>query len=107
MVAQTIAGAVKRYLHTVNDNGVSVKFGVVFGSSVSGKCDKWSDIDLIVVSPKFDAKRKRRDIDLLWRLAPQVDSRIEPIPCGVKQWQEDDSSTIIEAARRTGKKILM
>jgi hypothetical protein len=31
-----------------------------------------------------------------------VDSRIEPIPCGSRQWREDDSSVIIETARKEG-----
>ncbi len=46
--------------------------------------------------------RDRSAINLLWRLAARIDSRIEPIPCGSKQWQEDDSSAIIEIARRQG-----
>jgi hypothetical protein len=38
----------------------------------------------------------------LWRLAARVDSRIEPIPCGSRQWREDDSSAVIEMARLNG-----
>jgi len=30
---------------------------------------------------------------------------IQPIPCGEKQWAEDDSSAIIEMARREGERI--
>ena len=47
----------------------------------------------------------RRDIDLLWRLAAKEDSRIEPIPCGERQWDEDVSSAIVEIARREGEMI--
>ncbi len=47
----------------------------------------------------------RRDIDLLWRLAAKEDSRIEPIPCGERQWDEDVSSAIVEIARREGETI--
>ena len=57
---------------------------------------------MLVVSPLFDGRRNRQDVDLLWRLAARADSRIEPIPCGVEQWQEDDSSAVIEIARREG-----
>ena len=83
------------------------RFGVVFGSQATGKADEWSDIDLLVVSPRFDGQRDRRDVDLLWRLAARVDSRIEPIPCGERQWHEDDSSAIIEIARREGEHITL
>jgi hypothetical protein len=44
----------------------------------------------------------RTFINLLWRIAARVDSRIEPIPCGSRQWREDDSSAVIEIARREG-----
>lgn len=84
---------------------MTVKFGVVFGSQVAGNTDAWSDIDLLVVSPRFDNQRSREDINLLWRLAARTDTRIEPIPCGEQQWLEDDTSAIIEIARREGETV--
>jgi hypothetical protein len=44
-------------------------------------------------------------VALLWRVAAETDSRIEPIPCGEKQWTDDDSSAVIEIARREGERI--
>ena len=63
-----------------------------------------SDIDLIVISPMFERRdaRSHNSINLLWRIAARVDSRKEPIPCGSRQWREDDSSAILEIARREG-----
>jgi hypothetical protein len=46
--------------------------------------------------------KDRSSLNQLWRLAARVDSRIEPIPCGSRQWREDDGSAIIEIARREG-----
>ena len=105
MVDESVLNGVLKYLRALRDQGIKVKFGVVFGSQVSGKTDPWSDIDLVVVSPHFDAERTREDINMLWRLAAQTDSRIEPIPCGERQWLEDDASAIIEIARREGEAI--
>ncbi len=84
-----------------------MRFGVVFGSQVTGQADRWSDIDLLVVSPRFDGSRDRRDIDLMWRLAARTDSRIEPIPCGERQWKDDVSSAVVEIARREGETITL
>ena len=67
-----------------------------------GQAREWSDIDLIVVSPRFDDIEGRSFINLLWRIAARVDSRIEPLACGSRQWREDDSSAILEIARREG-----
>jgi predicted nucleotidyltransferase len=102
MVDESIIKSVKKYLLAVNDQSVKVSFGVIFGSQAKGNTTKWSDIDLLVVSPDFDPKRERNKISQLWRIAGKTDSRIEPIACGEKQWLEDDSSAIIEIARREG-----
>jgi len=105
MVDESVVISVRNYLRVLNRQGLNTVFGVVFGSHVVGKADQWSDIDLLVISPRFDDMRTREDVNLLWRVAARTDSRIEPIPCGERQWQEDDSSAIIEIARREGEKI--
>ena len=105
MVDRTIVKSVRNYLKTVQREGIAVRFGIVFGSHTVGNTGPWSDIDVLVVSPLFDAPRNRRDVDLLWRVAARSDSRIEPIPCGERQWNEDSSSAIVEIARREGETI--
>lgn len=105
MVNESVLNGVRKYLRALQDRGLAVKFGIVFGSQVNGHSDIWSDIDLLVVSPKFDDQHSREDINLLWRLAARTDNRIEPIPCGEQQWFEDDASAIIEIARREGETV--
>ncbi len=105
MVDRSIVKKVRNYLINVNNEGIPVSFGIIFGSQVKGFSDRWSDIDLLVVSRHFDRSRDRRDVDLLWKLAAKTDSRIEPIPCGEQQWDNDVSSAIIEIARREGETI--
>lgn len=105
MVDSSIVRSVRDYLNSLQREGIVVRFGIVFGSQATDKTDQWSDIDLLVVSPHFDGPRSRRDVDLLWRLAAKSDSRIEPIPCGERQWDEDDTSAIVEIARREDEPI--
>lgn len=102
MVDPTIISGVRNYLQQLSQQGLAISFGVVFGSTVTGKADAFSDIDLIVVSPQFDGEILRASIDTLWKVAARTDSRIEPIPCGQRQWQEDNSNVIIEIARNEG-----
>jgi uncharacterized protein len=104
-MAEPALAAVQNYLHALQTHGLPVRFGVVFGSQAKDQANQWSDIDLLVVSPQFDGPRQRRDVDLLWRLAARTDSRIEPIPCGERQWKEDTSSAIVEIARRDGQEV--
>ena len=105
MVNEAVIKTVQEYFNYLYQKGLKINFGVLYGSQVKGNTHKWSDIDLIVVSPFFDEYKSRDDIKILWRSAARVDSRIEPIPCGEKQWIEDDSSAILEIARREGEII--
>jgi len=102
MLEKTILHSVKKYLQELQAQGIAVEAAVVFGSQCTGKAHEWSDIDLLVIAPQFDMMKDRSDISLLWRVAAGVDSRIEPIPCGARQWRNDQSSAIIETARRQG-----
>ena len=102
MLEPSVEHAVNAYVAAVRNSGIAVEHAVVFGSQVSGCSHADSDIDLLIVSPEFDGMRDRSGINLLWRLAARVDSRIEPIPCGSQQWKDDDASAIIEIARQQG-----
>lgn len=102
VVERSIIDLVKEYLAAVTQQGISVCFGVLFGSQVTGNTHQWSDIDLMVVSPRYDGKRQFGDSAPLWHVATEIDPRIEPIGVGERQWEEDDASAIIEIARRTG-----
>ena len=102
MVTPDIVTNVRNYLRALTGEGISPSFGVLFGSQAKGAADKWSDIDLVVVSAHFDAPKRREDVSRLWRLAARTDCRIEPVPCGEREWVEDDSRAIIEIARREG-----
>jgi|SRR5215207_438694 uncharacterized protein len=105
MVAQDIVSVIQSYLRAVADKGIPVRYGVLYGSYAKGRAHKWSDIDLLVISPAYDRKLTHKQVSKLWRIAAHTDSRIEPIPVGERQYKEDDSSLIIEVARREGQII--
>jgi hypothetical protein len=56
----------------------------------------------VIISSRYDESYSREDVNLLWRTAARPDSRIEPVPVGLKRWKTDDESAIIEVARREG-----
>jgi predicted nucleotidyltransferase len=105
VVEKSIIESVRDYLRRLRANGIDVVFGVIFGSYAQGQANAMSDIDVLVVSSRFDGSRDRNDVNLLWRIAARSDSRIEPVPCGEKQWREDDSNAIVEIARRNGERV--
>ncbi|MBU0510937.1 MAG: nucleotidyltransferase domain-containing protein [Chloroflexi bacterium] len=61
MVDEAVVNTVRKYLRTLDAQGIPAPFGVVYGSQARGTTHEWSDIDLLVVSPMFDKQRKRED----------------------------------------------
>jgi predicted nucleotidyltransferase len=105
MADENVEDVVRLYLRAVSESGIPVEFGVLFGSWATGRAGELSDIDVVVVSPRFDGSHDHTEVNRLWRLAARTDSRIEPVACGVHQWKVDDSTPIIEVARREGRTI--
>ncbi len=102
----SVLEVVRRYLRNLAEQGILAHMGVIFGSYASGTPDQWSDIDLLVVSPACDGAFSRESIDRLWRVAARTDSRIEPVPCGQRQWTDDTATPLLEIARREGIPVL-
>lgn len=105
MVDESIVRSVRTYLGNLTAQGIIARAGVVFGSRVRGTANPSSDIDLVVVSAAFDGPYSRSLVGNLWRVAARTDNRIEPIPCGEKQWEEDQATPILEVARREGVRV--
>ena len=106
MVDRSIKTIIKNYLRELEISGIPINYGILFGSYAGNKrVNKWSDIDLLVVSPLYDKSCTREQVNLLWRTAARIDSRIEPIAVGTHRLETDDESTILEVARREGEKI--
>lgn len=102
MVAPAIQKVVRDYLHAAAEAGIPARRGILFGSQARGDAHELSDIDLVVLSPALEPPRTHDQVAALWRLRIHTDSRIEPIACGEKEWETDDSRMILEIARREG-----
>ena len=102
MVDESVEMTVRRYLEAVRAAGINASRAVLFGSHARGEADEWSDIDIIVIAPEFDAPSGAGLIDRLWILRAHTDSRIEPFACGEREWETDGARPIIEIARREG-----
>ena len=101
MVEQAIIESVKSYLASLPRFGIHARRAVLYGSFARGEGNADSDIDLVVIAPEFDGRRDVSLVKALWR-ATVSDDRIEPIPCGEREWERGDGRPIIEIARREG-----
>ncbi|MBF0261194.1 MAG: nucleotidyltransferase domain-containing protein [Magnetococcales bacterium] len=105
MAATEIDRIVKNYLCRLEERGLPVAFGVLYGSFSRGDAHADSDVDLVVVSSRFDHPDSWPDTELLWETTVFTDSRIEPVGVGLQQWETDDGIPLIEIARREGQII--
>jgi predicted nucleotidyltransferase len=54
VVDEGVAELIRRYLRNLEAAGIHTTSGVVFGSVARGEAGEWNDIDLVVLSPRFD-----------------------------------------------------
>ena len=106
MVDRSVLSIAKRYLDVIRSSGIHVRRAILFGSHARGQASPDSDIDLIVIAPEFDKPRHEDLVDLLWESRGEADWRIEPFPCGEREWELDEANPILELARREGQTIL-
>ena len=104
MADRAVIELVRRYLTALWENGIEAEKAVLFGSQARGDARPDSDIDILVLADEFDRDRWGKESEL-WRLTLKADSRIQPIPAGVKQFLDDDTSPVIAIARREGLEI--
>jgi uncharacterized protein len=106
MVEQTVSTAIRRYLRVLAAEGIHAKRAILYGSFARGEATEESDIDLVVIAPEFDGERNSSLVRQLWRLRSQADIRIEPIPCGEVEWENEGGRPILDMARQDGVEIL-
>jgi len=80
---------VKIFLGRLDTAGIHVTKAYLFGSYLTGKEDKWSDIDVAVISPQISDDRFEERV-MLTKIAISVDDRIEPLPFNPAGFAKND-----------------
>ena len=95
---------VRRYLKRLNECGIHVEKAYIFGSCSRSTDDRWSDIDLAVVSPEIEDDRFEERVRLM-KLAVDIDSRIEPLPFRPDTFIDDDP--LVREIKKEGFEIIL
>ena len=89
VVSDEILEKLKRFLSMVSVSGLRIERAILFGSSVRGTANRWSDIDIALVSKDFTGigfyDRKRMNPYLI-----KIDSRIELHPFRPEDFTEEN-----------------
>jgi len=70
---------IDRYIQALDRNNIPIKEAILFGSYAKGNYQKWSDIDIALVSDIFEGNRID-DKDKIRRITLSISSEIEVIP---------------------------
>lgn len=91
---------VKKYAQKLTAEKFPFSKVYLFGSYAQGKANKWSDLDVAIVSDEikkdWDGNRKK-----LWKLRMGIDTRIEPHGFSQEEFESDWSPMIYEI-KKTG-----
>ena len=80
---------VQLFLDKLRQNGFTISGAYIFGSYARGQVDKWSDIDVAIVSPQIGNDRFEERIKLT-ELAVSIDNRLEPLPFNPDSFSDED-----------------
>jgi len=92
---------VKDYTERISrEDKIPIKKVIIFGSSAKGTSQKWSDIDVCIVSPRF--KNIQKTLEFLWmkRKREEVLKGLEPI--GFSSEDFEQGSALINEIKETG-----
>ena len=70
---------VRAFLAKLRLAGIHITKAYLFGSHSKGLADRWSDIDIALVSPQISDNRFEERVRLA-EVAMDIDDRIEPLP---------------------------
>ena len=80
---------VQSFLSKLRLAGIHISQAYLFGSYSKGLADRWSDIDVAVVSPQISGNRFEERVRLAG-MAIGIDDRIEPLPFNPETFVDED-----------------
>ena len=94
----------KEYADKLKAEGYPFSAIYLFGSYAQGRANKWSDIDIAVISDKLKRNWWKNEI-LLSHLSLEVDLRIEPHGFTIEDFKNEYDPIVYEI-KKTGVKIV-
>lgn len=94
----------KKYILLLNNEGISVTKAFLFGSYTKDTASDSSDIDVMIVSDKYD-ENDDLTVGKAWQLTKKINTRIEPFFIGLKKFRNDNSSPLISRVKSEGIEI--
>ncbi len=94
-VSNKIILLTKNYIKELERNGFPILMAFLFGSYAKGNYDEWSDIDVALISKKFEGKRFL-DKDKIRLITLRYNTNISPLPYRPEDFNEDEDLFVKE-----------
>jgi uncharacterized protein len=88
-VAPEIRSLVTSYLQGLEQDNIHVQMAFLFGSRISGHFDRWSDLDIALVSDDF-AGNRFMDKERIRKTTLSISPVLSPIPFTVTDFTDTD-----------------
>ena len=102
-VSKEIIEKVKKFIDLLENYNIRINQAILFGSYAKGNQDKWSDIDLAIVSDDFIGDRYN-DINKLKEFIFSIDTDISPLPFRIDEFTIDN--LFVKEIIQTGYRIV-
>jgi len=104
MAKEEVIELLKKYIILLNAEGISVNRAFLFGSYSNDSASDTSDIDIMIVSDKYD---ETDDIVVgkIWKLTRKINTKIEPFLIGLNKFKNDNSSPLLSMIKTKGIEI--
>lgn len=100
---ELIYSIIKRYVDELRKRKIEVIGVYLFGSYAKGKVDKWSDIDIAVITRKFIGDNFDFKF-ILMKIAREIDADLEPHPFMIDEFTEDN--LLVSEIIKTGERVI-
>ena len=98
MGKREVVKIINRFVRELKRQNIVLDHILLYGSYAHGRVRPESDIDVAVVSRDFGKDRVEEGMRL-FRIAGQIDSRLEPVPVSLKAYENDTWVPLIHELR--------
>lgn len=104
MARKEIVKIINKFASALGREGINIEKIILYGSYANGKTRPESDIDVAVVSKDF-GKDKTEEGMFLFKIAGDIDSRLEPVPLSLQSYRKNTWVPLIYEIRKSGIEI--
>jgi len=101
MAKAEVIELLKKYILILNSNGIAVYKAFLFGSYSTNTATDASDIDVMIVSEKYD-ESDDEVVGKIWKLTRLVNTKIEPFLIGKIKFNSNENLPLIEQIKKKG-----